>query len=367
MINYEIFTTEQKLLLLTSRLTFTVEEKKLIDDILTKHSINWFEFIKFALYHKTVTLCFHNLERYFSSVSIPKYILDIIPCISLGIKYRNTLFQQEAKNIRIELKKSNVCTIPVKGVLLIPNMYKDFGIRYSGDIDFLIKYEDINLVEKTTASLGYTKGFFDIETNTIKLIPRAEDIKWKVGMSNLYPFRKISGNEYFPFFKLDFRYALDDSLSKEPINEIINTAIEIGKSKEAHIFTHLCTHFYDEAKHSISIFNSKDLNLIKFCDIREYILQFMNQESINECVSFAKKHGLQKQIYFTVFLLKMVYNDGFEDNILNKLEIIDTDFINRFGENEKSSNSIFQKDFYERLFSCNNADELDNSPKFLDV
>ncbi len=359
-------TLEQELLILLSRLTFSEENvcriKTLVKDNM---EINWFEFYKLALYHKTTTLVNANLKKFVGNVGYPNYLRDVIEHAYRGIKEKNDLYRTEISSVVQCLKEEDICVIPVKGSMLIPTMYKDSGIRYSVDADFLVKYSDIARLKEVLMRCGYIQGDFDFSTNTLKPLSRAEDIRWKMNMSNLYPFVKLNDNEAVRIYGLDFRYALDDSLSKEPINEIIDHASEFGKPKPAHILTHLCTHFYDEAKCSISLYIAKDMNIIKLCDIREYILQFMSAEEIQDCINFAKVYGLKKQIYFTMFFLDLIYSDGYEKEIMKKLEIDDTDFLHTYGENASNDKFIIKKDFFGRLFSCNNADELVNKPAIL--
>ncbi|MBU5590577.1 nucleotidyltransferase family protein [Clostridium sp. MSJ-4] len=107
-------------------------------------------------------------------------------------------------------------------------------------------------------------------------------------MSNLYPFRKVSNNENNLEFKVDFRYSLDDTLDKKAVEDIINSYEENGCAQHEHVLIHLCTHFYDQAKHTYNIYTAKDFNLIKLCDIREYIIHFMDNESLIKMVKFAK-------------------------------------------------------------------------------
>jgi len=119
-------------------------------------------------------------------------------------------------------------------------------------------------------------------------------------MSNLHPFLKKSERDLI--YELDFRYALDDNLSKEPINEIIRMYAETNVVKPAHYLIHRCSHFYGEGKHSINIMWAKDFNLIKLCDVREYIIQFTIPDDLIELITFAKKIQTRKtSILYNVF------------------------------------------------------------------
>lgn len=122
-------------------------------------------------------------------------------------------------------------------------------------------------------------------------------------------------------------------------------------------------HFYDEAKHTASIAAFKDLNLIKMCDIREFILACVSYDDIEQTILFAIKYKLERALYYTMHCLKTVYNDGFENDTMNSLKIDDTSFLTLFGENTRNEKYSFSKTFWDRFFSCGNHDELKERPK----
>ena len=108
---------------------------------------------------------------------------------------------------------------------------------------------------------------------------------------------------------------------------------------------------------------AKDLNLIKFCDIREYMLHYVNEAEKNEAIRFSKDYCLEKSIYFAMYYLNLIYSDGYENQIMDNLNIQDKQFLNSFGEG-KNDESFFKRNFWERFFSCNNKDELTSKPSF---
>ena len=356
-------TLEQNAILLTSRISLSKNDIDDLTNIVCSKKFNWFEFSKLTLYHKTLTLSWFNLKKYVKKIYIPKYLNDICRASYKYIEEKNHQYQNEINNVIEFLKKNKIVCIPVKGAILINKVYENYGIRYSGDADFLVKYSDIEQLEEVLFKLDYVNGKYNMSSKTIESITRNEKIKWKMYMSNLYPFLKLNDSELFPFFKLDFRYALDDKLNKEPVNEIIDTFIKQKYVANCHYLIHLCTHFYNEAKHTASIRSGKDLSMIKMCDIREYILQFMDEISLMETVEFAIKYDLRKQIYFTMFFLKNIYNDGYEKKVMNSIGITDSTFIHTFGDNTIKDNSKYNKGVWDRLFSCNNADELVDMPR----
>ncbi|MBU5590578.1 hypothetical protein KQI89_02260 [Clostridium sp. MSJ-4] len=61
--------------------------------------------------------------------------------------------------------------------------------------------------------------------------------------------------------------------------------------------------------------------------------------------------------------LQTIYNDGYESEIIKEINISDIAFFDTYGDNTKDENRNFQKNFWDRLFSCDNIDELSETPK----
>lgn len=320
-------TPEQQLLILTSRKTFSEETIQNIRELVQK-PINWFEFAKYALYHKTLTLCWANIRNICPKVVPNQYLIEVFNYIEFSIREQNKVYMSELERLQERFEQERIHAIPVKGAMFIPMIYGKTGTRYVSDLDFLIRYDDLERLGACLKELGYIQGSYNPELQVLEPISRIKELKWKVGMSNLYPYRRLTSNEKVPYLQLDFRFNLDDSLAKESVNEIIDysAAATNGARNFAHLFTHLCTHFFDEAKHTLTIWLGKDFNIIKLCDIRETVLTLMNEHDLTASIAFAKRYRLQNALYYTVYHLMMVYNDGYEEEFLQSCEIEDTDF-----------------------------------------
>ena len=357
---------ERALLVYTSRITITETEKEKIRRLVYSKKINWFEFAKYALFHKTIVLCWKNINEICSSHNMPKYLDECIRYMYVCNKLRNRRNLEQRDLLKKKCSNKGITCIPVKGAYLMDALYEDYGVRYSGDMDFLIRYEDIDTLKEILNEMGYVNGTYSTKTNQIIPLSRGKELMWKMYMSNLAPFFKDSGNLFFPYYKLDFRYALDDKLDKEPIREMVNQTIKKGGTMPCHYLIHLCTHFYDEAKHSVTIAKFKDVNMIKLCDIREFILKYVSDDELMRTIEFCHRHNLTQALYYTMFFLDQIYTDGYEKKIMDCIKIEDTSFLNTFGDSTIENTYLYQKDVMERFFSCGNVDELMETPKYFE-
>lgn len=359
----EALTKEQELVLLTSRLSFSDQEIKRIVNIALDPNINWFEFYKYCLYHRTFSLSYHNIKK-IVCISIPKYLADIHRYVYYANQKRNAANQGEIYALTSICKEKGIIIIPVKGAVLIPELYIDYGLRYSGDIDFLFDYRDKDRLVEVLEETGYVKGRYSNRYDKILKPSRSEEIKWKLYFTSLQPYVKETGNHLYPAFSLDFRHSLDDDLNKEPIQEIVGYArSHHGKAAYYHYFAHLCCHFHDEARHSLSVFDAKDFNLIKLCDIREFMLKYISESELKLAVAFLKKYNLEHKLFFTLYFVKEVYGDQFLNSNKDVYGEREMRQMLTFGENMHGEQKEYSKNLYSLLFSCNNKDELSHKPK----
>ena len=128
---------------------------------------------------------------------------------------------------------------------------------------------------------------------------------------------------------------------------------------------HLYSYFYNEAKYSAGIFYGNDLNMIKMCDIREYVLAHGEENVLLGVIELAKRFTCEEAIYYTMHTLSQVYHDGDEQEVMDLLNIEDTTFLNTFGESTLTDTQTFKKGFWERFFACGNFDELTETPKII--
>ena len=358
---------EQELLILASRLTFKDEEKKKIIEYSLDAKLKWFEFFKMALYHKTATLCWNNIVMFAPTVVIPTYLYYFIRYGKREIKLQNEMFVSEFENVLQALNSNNITAIPVKGCRFVKTLYECDGTRFMGDFDLLIRKSDSAKISSIMDSMGYKQGKIDFEKNEILPLGRAEEIKWKMSVSNLAPYYKMTGDECNPFFKFDFRHSLDDNLETESIEKIIDYYENNGVVLPAHLLIHLCTHFYGEAKRTVSIFLSKDFNIIKLTDIREFVLHNMDENEWNIAIDFAKEYALEKHVYFTLYYLSLIFDDGYEEPIMEKLNIENKDFLGSYGDSTLNDNFSSNRTVIDSIFSCSNYQEVSEVPSFLKI
>lgn len=339
---------EQELFVLLCRLTFEEEKVNKIRSIVQSSLLNWGLVFYYALLHKASTLVFYNIQMLELQTAFPKYLREILVAAGKTLEHQNKLYIAETERIIEECKKYDIIVAPVKGAYLIPKLYQDYRTRFMGDIDLLVKKRDIQSIKDIMKKMGYVQGYFDRKAKKIRTITREEELFWKLNMSNLYPYVKTIENEYLEAYKVDFRFSLDDSRNESAVNEMLDS-FHNKQMRYEYYLIHLCTHLYNEAIKVQFVKWGKDLNLIKFCDIREFIHKFCDDEVLYKAILFAQKYNYEKAMFYVFYYLGEIYEDGYEKDILKKLNI-DEDSLNTYKIYSIDKEKSWKTDFWVRFF-----------------
>ncbi len=358
---------EEQLLLYASRYTISDDTNLKIKSFLDKE-IDWYYFMEIALKNKVLPLVWHNLKNngFRKDDFVPYRLQQVFDFHYFGTGIRNKVYYSEMEKIIDALNSNGIIASRLKGAYLLPEIYREFSVRTINDLDLMIYHSDIPEVKKIMRDLGYIEGDYNDENKSIVPSDRHKRVLWATQMNTIHPLKKLSDSEFVKYFEFDFSFSLGFDLKIDPVSEMLDSADrsnKFGDLKPAHFFIHQCCHHYKEATNVAWMMFNSDINLIKFCDTREYILNRMDDNSFLEAIDFAKRHGYEKAVYFVLFYLKSIYNDGYEASKLELLDIDDEEFINEFGSRDFDVVKTRAKSHWDRIFQSN-TDEIDTKPKF---
>jgi hypothetical protein len=362
-----MLTPEYRIVLLTSRMTFLEnDEKELAKTV--RQNIDWYKVLKVAIKHKVVPLLWNNLASRYYDRFVPSGMRNLFYFYSLSTRERNLILFQELRNVMRVMEAKNIICVPVKGGQLIPDIYHDPCLRTMRDLDCLIKSSDIESVRSVMDSLGYVEGEYDPVTESIRKSTRERAIFYTIGMHQLMPFKKVGASDFAKILEFDFAFMLDYETEPTVVDLMISRSNkratgEYLNLRPADFFLHQCCNIYKDASSSLAVLLGSDLNLMKFCDVREFFLQIMDRSQIIEAIRSAKEHRLEKPVYFALHCLKLIYQDAYEESLMNSLDLKNHDFVDKFGAKELGYEVTWKKDFWQRLFADDNKDELPEMPR----
>ena len=117
--------------------------------------LNWEEVLASAFWHGIAPLLYNNLKDIQEGHLIPREVMDQLRTAYHGNLARNMYLYAELKRILETFCDKGVKVIVLKGAALAKTVYGDIGLRPMGDIDLLVKREDLPHAENIMSGLGY--------------------------------------------------------------------------------------------------------------------------------------------------------------------------------------------------------------------
>jgi len=172
---------ELRLLLACARADWEREKQEAVQQLLAD-GIDWTLFAQMAVAQGFTGIAANRLVRLVPE-SIPEDILGAFHAIVDEVGRGNRALFNELARVIEALKRNGVDAIPFKGPVLAIRAYGDLGLREFGDLDFLIRDEDLGKAITILSSLGYKrKG--DLTATQFALIHHLQGQEIIFGESN---------------------------------------------------------------------------------------------------------------------------------------------------------------------------------------
>ena len=280
-------------------------------------SLDWKEILESARWHGIVPLLYNNLKGLQESHFIPQEVMDELRTAYNANLARNMYIYAELNSILGAFREKEVGVIVLKGAALAKSIYGDIGLRPMGDIDILVRKEDLPHAEKIMSGLGY-------------LFHGYRPPKWyrtnHQHISYNHPNKNILVEIHWHIANKShpFRIRNIDTGLIERWWERANT-VEISGKKVLilcpdDLIFHLCLHFL---KHRFighkAVFGSKGA-LIQLCDILQTLKHYRDKINWARLKCEAEKYRVDSIIYTTLFIATETigkHDDIFHD-ILNR-------------------------------------------------
>ncbi|PUA34638.1 hypothetical protein C8Z91_34805 [Paenibacillus elgii] len=362
---------EEELLLLTSRVSLTADQEERVKSILNSKEFDMTYLLNLCIRHKVLPLVGQHLIR-LDNFNINTQYKRLIDYAYLGNKQRNIALFNELKKLLMAFKEKNIIIIPLKGTVLAPNVYKDIGLRTLSDLDFLIRTDQRDFVSNLLKSQGYIVGYYDWSSNDVYPTSRKKELMWKMYNGNLYPHMKLLDDPFVRFCKVDFSYDIDLKRTYHASNKLLDK-IENGAIQDVpcsllnpiDMLIHITIHLFKEASNVHYVHMHKELNLIKFVDLREYTLRIWDNLNPKDLIKRAIELESTEALFYCFYYLNLLYKDHFSEIILNELNLKDTDFLYKYGHKDYDKPKSWQKSFVDRFFSLSNLDEIEEDAKYI--
>jgi hypothetical protein len=147
---------EVELLLCCARSRANPEMSQRIREAARKE-IDWFQFIRLALRHDTLSLVYSNLQRICPNI-VPSGVLEPLRARHEAEAAEGRLLAEELVGILSVLDANGIPAVPFKGPALAVRLYGDLSLRGFGDLDIMIGERDTLLARRLLIDWGYAPG-----------------------------------------------------------------------------------------------------------------------------------------------------------------------------------------------------------------
>jgi len=118
-------------------------------------SSDWDDVIQQSVRHGITPLLYQRLKALSPSANIPDSIVQKLQEIYLHNAARNMRLYHELSTVLKILQNEDIPVIVLKGAALAETVYQNIALRPMGDVDLLVKKEDLHRAETTLLNLGY--------------------------------------------------------------------------------------------------------------------------------------------------------------------------------------------------------------------
>jgi hypothetical protein len=289
---------EIQLLLLCTKVSLTPDDILTIQTLSSKISTPYKTLIALAYKHAVVSQLYHTCKTY-----LPKHpIVSVLKPYYFNIVQTNMAMASELIQITHLFHSQQIPTLSFKGASLATQIYGDITLRQYGDLDILIKKQD---KDKALALLH--KAQFTPEINllshTKKTFFSAVNV---LGFHS--PKKHIFVELHWELLSKNYAIHWEEShLWEKTENVYINQQILQTLSHTNH-FLYLCTH---GSKHLYE-------RLAWVSDIDHYI-QTQNNLDWEEVLKEAKRLGITRILYLSLFLVKSLLGTPLPHKVTKKM------------------------------------------------
>ncbi len=124
--------------------------------LLQNEKINWLIFKDILSYHGLAPFAYLSFKEYISF--LPEDVSQILRATYYHSLVHLSRLQRKFLELYHAFRERNVLLVPIKGIALLDDLYPDYPIRLSSDMDILVKEEDLEEATKILEDLGYQKN-----------------------------------------------------------------------------------------------------------------------------------------------------------------------------------------------------------------
>ena len=300
--------SEDKLLLYCARTSMSEDITHRVKGILND-CLNWDYIVECSTRHKISPLLYWNLSKIDNGKDVPEEVMAKLRKIYYESVARNRFLYDELSKVLKAFKDAGIDVIVLKGAFLAETIYKNISLRPMGDIDLLIKKEDLHKVKKELSQLMYHAPIYPTKWHEQWQNEWAEEIHFTNQDKN------IMIDVHWDIQPPSTPFQIDINKFWENAQPVKIAGVETLMFAPEDLLQNLCLHLDKELNKGISL-------LRWYCDIAEVIRHYEEKINWKYLVQSSKNYGIEKPIYQGLYLVNKYLWAFVPIEVLNDLKTV---------------------------------------------
>jgi hypothetical protein len=264
---------------------------------------DWEQILHQAIRQNVGPLLYHRFRTLSPNRDIPSIVMQKLRAMYLANAARNIRIYYQLTQILATLRNARIPVIVLKGTHLAEQVYGNIALRPMGDIDLLIREEDVLKAVEILKTINYTPSRqfqFDVErASHCHLPPLSQsggigiEIHWNL-MRPIYPI------------------TMNMSELWQHAQPALIAGIETLVLSSEDLLLYLCIH--------TSVQHRFTMGLQPFCDIVEVLRRYRETINWEQVQRHVMAWGTSKCVYLTLYLARELLGIAVPEEILNTLK-----------------------------------------------
>ena len=248
-----------------------------------------------------------NIEHRTLNLFVSDEIKDKLKSLCNQYLVQNMIQFKELDTILNAFEKEGIDLIQLKGAWIAKNYYPDPALRPMGDLDLLVRKEDMKRAKECLMNIGYALAEGPDEETFEKRHFHFSYVKHNVIFSTVVELHHNISRAKYDFIDYDIREFWENAL---PISEAYKHVFTIPKE---YLLLHLFWHTY------LNLSNHLYIRLIWLLDIVSIIREHRADIDWVFIEKKANKWGIRKRVYFCLILITQLLHMDFDRSIMEKM------------------------------------------------
>ena len=271
---------------------------------MTSMSIDdWIKFIQLCDQLGLTTLMYPQLQRMSAQIAMPKVVLEVLGQHYRRNSLRNLQIYQAMHNILTVVCGQGIEVIVLKGFYLAQMVYQNVALRPMGDVDILVRKDDLSRVDELLEQLGYHRQLPEID-------PLSPDRPYQ--RSYLNDAASLEIEVHWHLFTPDAPFELDTNglWARSRRASIAGVAVLVLSPEDN--LLHLCLH--NSFHHRFNRFSLRGLY-----DIQRSVQFYSVGINWDEFCQRSEELGYNHAVYLTLLLCRKLLHTPVPDQVLTRL------------------------------------------------